>query len=446
MSLPPARAGPATRPPERSPAPGLPRGRSGSQHPDRRYGAFRRRLDLQHRLCGSHRERPDPQQLSTQGTTVTARRRLDHKDRLARPGPGRSTLTYTLAVSNAGPSAARTAGHRRPARRHLVCSSSGTGWTCNQAPERSPAPGLPSRSERLPTSRSSLRRLPQAARSPTPPLWQPPRATDPATTPPRKEHGHRLGRRLDHKTDSPTRSWPQAPSPTRSRSPTQARVPPRTCRYRRPAAGTCMSLPPARAGPATRPPERSPAPGLPSRSERLPTSRSSFTAPSAGGSISNTASVAATRATRPRQQLLHARTTVTPVADLAVTKTDGVGAVNAGGSTTYTLRSQRRPLERHRRDPLRPGQAGLAKTPWPARRLPASAPAHPRLPSSKVELCLPALAQAPSTSSRLGLCTATSGTSQHRLRHRSGRHHRSCRRQQHQHHRHRHGHRSQTWP
>ena len=59
------------------------------------------------------------------------------------------------------------------------------------------------------------------------------------------------------------------------------------------------------------------------------------------GSVSNTATIAAPAGTTDNVVGNNSATdtdTVTPVADLAITKTDGVTSVNAGGSTTYTVR------------------------------------------------------------------------------------------------------------
>src|SRR5204863_299163 len=58
------------------------------------------------------------------------------------------------------------------------------------------------------------------------------------------------------------------------------------------------------------------------------------------GSVSNTATIAAPSGTTDPTAGNNSATdtdTVTEVADLAITKTDGVGSVNAGGSTTYTI-------------------------------------------------------------------------------------------------------------
>src|SRR5204862_52535 len=59
------------------------------------------------------------------------------------------------------------------------------------------------------------------------------------------------------------------------------------------------------------------------------------------GSVSNTATVAAPAGTTDPTAGNNSATdtdTVTPVADLAVTKTDGVSSVNAGGLASYTVR------------------------------------------------------------------------------------------------------------
>src|SRR5437660_1371686 len=59
------------------------------------------------------------------------------------------------------------------------------------------------------------------------------------------------------------------------------------------------------------------------------------------GSVTNAASVAAPSGTTDPDGTNNSRSdtdTVTPVADLSITKSDGVTAVNAGGSTTYTIR------------------------------------------------------------------------------------------------------------
>ncbi|MBI1761244.1 MAG: DUF11 domain-containing protein, partial [Acidobacteria bacterium] len=61
---------------------------------------------------------------------------------------------------------------------------------------------------------------------------------------------------------------------------------------------------------------------------------------SATGSITNTATISAPAGTSdptPGNNSASDTDTVTPVADLSVTKTDGVTSVNAGGTTTYTL-------------------------------------------------------------------------------------------------------------
>ena len=58
------------------------------------------------------------------------------------------------------------------------------------------------------------------------------------------------------------------------------------------------------------------------------------------GSVTNTATVAPPSGTTdptPGNNSATDTDTVTPVADLAVTKTDGVTSVNAGGRTTYTI-------------------------------------------------------------------------------------------------------------
>ncbi|WP_158263799.1 beta strand repeat-containing protein [Deinococcus arcticus] len=60
-----------------------------------------------------------------------------------------------------------------------------------------------------------------------------------------------------------------------------------------------------------------------------------------GGSVANTATVDAPTGTvdpTPGNNTATDTDTVTPVADLSITKTDGVTAVNAGGTTTYTIR------------------------------------------------------------------------------------------------------------
>src|SRR5206468_11810172 len=61
---------------------------------------------------------------------------------------------------------------------------------------------------------------------------------------------------------------------------------------------------------------------------------------SATGSIANTATVTAPAGTtdpNPGNDSTTDTDTVTPVADLAITKTDGVASLNAGGTTTYTI-------------------------------------------------------------------------------------------------------------
>ena len=70
------------------------------------------------------------------------------------------------------------------------------------------------------------------------------------------------------------------------------------------------------------------------------------------------------------------------VADLAITKTDGVTTATPGGSVTYTITAtQRRPEQRHRRDGGRhlPGRRSPAPGPASA---PAAAPAPPPAPAT----------------------------------------------------------------
>src|SRR5262249_5039551 len=62
------------------------------------------------------------------------------------------------------------------------------------------------------------------------------------------------------------------------------------------------------------------------------------TAPAAGGAIVNNVAVAASEAdTNLANNAASATTTVTPIADLSITKTDGPDPVNAGANLTYTI-------------------------------------------------------------------------------------------------------------
>src|SRR4029079_8092363 len=59
-----------------------------------------------------------------------------------------------------------------------------------------------------------------------------------------------------------------------------------------------------------------------------------------GGSVTNTAVAtqpAGVNDPTPANNTASDTDTVQPVADVSITKTDGVGTVNAGGTTTYTL-------------------------------------------------------------------------------------------------------------
>ena len=64
----------------------------------------------------------------------------------------------------------------------------------------------------------------------------------------------------------------------------------------------------------------------------------SVTAGATGGTFTNTATVSGTEADPvPGNNSASQTTTITPQADLSITKTDGVGSVTAGTSTTYTV-------------------------------------------------------------------------------------------------------------
>ena len=133
------------------------------------------------------------------------------------------------------------------------------------------------------------------------------------------------------------------------------------------------------------------------------------------GSVANTATVTAPAGTVDGTNTNNSATdtdTVTPVADLSVTKTDGVSSVNASGTTTYTIRvTNAGPSSVTGATLTDAAVAGLTVTSVTCSNTPGQCSAAPTVTQLQAGYALPALASGQFFEIRVtGTVTATGGT------------------------------------